>query len=66
MNPEMPGPRDPHGCDKWRRGGARGKQADSRLRAKAVLPSAVGNARRGQPGAGAMMSMRKVRKKHSK
>ena len=43
----MPGPTE-YSCDGWRRGGAGGKQADSRLRAKAVLASAIGNARRGQ------------------
>lgn len=43
----MPGPVE-YSCDEWRRGGTGGKQADSRLRAKAVLASATRNSRRGQ------------------
>lgn len=43
----MPGPAD-SSCDEWRRERAGGKQADSGLRAKAVLGSVMGNSRRGQ------------------
>lgn len=43
----MPSPSE-HPCDEWRRGGAEGKQADSRLKTKVVLPSTIGNISKGQ------------------